>query len=427
MSAEQGAAKRACLREDVPWHNVIVSNFGDMRPEEALVDELTTFLVNQGRSVTNYVVVPDFGTEPFFLANIRYGYDEDVYNKDKTKVLYTKGTLKKQYVKEMIPNTKYVRGIRSEVMFLFCHGGLRNAAMRSPIPGWLAFQEPHSVTVGGQVPIGNTPDSARIWSCKEYTAWDDALHEEVTYTRRPGGVTLSDVVHRCDLVFLFSCCTGPILEEYGAEVDGRQKPDLVAFSRSVPIHDISVNIFIALLVSAMEQRQPTGRRLYYDDIVRMLVCQVMLWVQEHGQSGNAAEHGKHEDVFWKWLSETGLILPGQNGGTEDEFRIKGGLHTYALVHDKDLEKHDKAIVLEELQSLTLMLWNDGDGEVPRGYAHITSERPRADLESGRDYTVDWRTYGRSAPPTREASPAHTQPAHDMSLGTLLCQLQGLAC
>lgn len=386
MSAQQAVAKRPCLREDVPWHTTIISNFGDMRPEEAISDALTTFLLGKGKSLTNYIVLPDFGPEPFFLSNYSYLWDEDVLDSQQ-KIKYSKGTLEKQYVKEMIPSTAHLRNISSEVMFIFCHGALRNAEHSPPLPGFVGFLEPHSVSVDGRVRVGNTPESARIWSCLSYTAWDDALQREVTYQRRPYGTTLSEVVFKSDLVILLSCNTGPIMEEYSSERDGRKKPDFVVFLRSVPAHDISFNTFLALVITALESRVDFGKGRYWDDVVRAVVCQIMLWVKEHGVD---------EHTFWTWLCTTGIILPGHSPADENAFRIKGCIFTYGLTFDEGLQKHDKLILLEELKSLTLMIWHDGQQAEARGYDKIDQERPTADLVGWRDNTLDLRTYKRFA-------------------------------
>ena len=242
MSAQQAVAKRPRVRENVPWHTVVISNFGDKRPEETIPDALTTFLLGKGKSLTNYIVLPDFGPGPFFLANYRWLFAEDVLDSQQ-KIKYSKGTLNKRYVKEIIPSTAHLRDIASEVMFILSHGSERNAYMRPPQPGYLSFIERNSVSVDGQVRVGNTPESARIWSCSSYTAWDDAFREKVTYQKPPGGVTLSQVVGQSDLVFMLSCGTGPIMEEYSSEDDGSRKPDFVVFLRSVPSHDISFNTF----------------------------------------------------------------------------------------------------------------------------------------------------------------------------------------
>jgi hypothetical protein len=85
-------------------------------------------------------------------------------------------------------------------------------------------------------------------------------------------------------------------------------------------------------------------------------------------------------------------------------------------------------LLEEFQSLTLMIWHDGDGDVSRGYVNIDSKRPKADLEGLRDGILKMRTYSRPAPPrTRKSSAVSTQPAQPtpMSLNILLHQLEDL--
>jgi hypothetical protein len=347
MSAQQAAAKRPCLREDVPRHTVVISNFGDMRPEEATPDALTTFLLGKGKSLTSCVVVPDFGPEPFFLVNYRYLWEEDVLDGQQT-IQFRKGSLKKQYVKEMIPSTSYLRDISCEVMFMLGHGSPRNAEMRPAQPGYLCFNDLHSVFVNGEVKVVKSPPSTRIWSCSSYTRWNDQLQREVTYQKPPDGVTLSDVVYKSWLVFILSCHTGPILEEYSAENDGKPKPDFVGFMRSVPAHDISVNIFIALLITALEVRVPPVKVMYWDETVRTLVCQVMLWVKEHGTD---------EHTFWNWLRTNGITLPGHDPRDENGFRIKGCIFTYSAVFDAKLQKYDKLILLEELKSLTLMIWS----------------------------------------------------------------------
>jgi hypothetical protein len=381
MSAQQEVAKRPCLREDVPRHTVVISNFGDIRPEEAIPDMLTTFFLGNGRSLTSYVVLSDFGPEPYFLANYRYLYDEDVFDSQK-KIKHSKGDLDKQYVKEMIPSTTHLRGISSEVMFMLSHGSLRNARIGIPQPSYVSFIEPHSVSVHG-VTVGKSPESSRIWSCSSYTAWDDALHRQVTYEKRQGGVTLSEVVCKSDLVFMLSCNTGPIMEEYSSEDDGRRKPDFVVFLRSVPSHDISFNTFLALLINALELRVDDGRKLSWAELARTLVCQVMLWVKEHGADA---------DTFWNWLRTNGIILPGRNPADENGFRIKGCIQTYTLTFDATLEKHDKVILLEELKSLTLMIWHNGQQAEARGYDKIDHRRITAHLVGWRDGTLDLMTY-----------------------------------
>jgi hypothetical protein len=52
---------------------VILSNMGDTRPEEMVPDAVTTFCLNHGGRVVNYVCVPYCSDEPIFLANYEDG------------------------------------------------------------------------------------------------------------------------------------------------------------------------------------------------------------------------------------------------------------------------------------------------------------------------------------------------------------------
>jgi hypothetical protein len=88
-----------------------------------------------------------------------------------------------------------------------------------------------------------------------------------------------------------------------------------------------------------------------------------------------------------------------------------------LIFDKELKKHDKAVVLEELKSVTLMIWHDGSSGVPRGYDHITSERPKEDLEGWSASTLHLKEYKLARTTTLAAGSA--------SMRALLEQLRGL--
>jgi len=362
--------------------------------------------------VTNYVVVPDFGPEPFFLANYRYLYDKDVLDSQQN-VLHRAGTLQKQYVKKMIPSTTHWSEIDNEVMVILTHGAARNAKMRTPQPGFLSFHDPFSVSVNGQVIIGNLPQSSRIWSCSSYTAQDNETNRDVTYQKGQGGVTLSEVVCKSYLVLLLSCHTGSIMDEYSSEDDGRKKPDFVVFFRSAPTHDISFNTFLALLMTTFERRVPcsnvpAGKILYWDDVVRMLVCQVMV-----------QEHGVDEHKFWDFLQVNQIITSGQDVTNAEAFRIRGCIYSYVLTIDAESKKHDKLILLEELKSLTLMIWHNGQKGVARGYDNIDQTRPSADLQGWINGALDLREYNRT---THASTPASNT---SMNLAVLLRQLEGL--
>jgi len=399
----------------IPWHNVILSNFGDKMPDEAVPDTLTAFLLGKAKSVSSYIVVPDFGPKPVFLAKHRYLYEEDVYREDER--IYAKGDIKKQYVKMIVPRTADLCfvGNEVEVMFILSHGATRTALSRPPQPSYLSFHEPFSVSADGKVIVGNSPETSRIWSCKKYNA-------EFVYQKPEQGVTLSQVVCGADLVVLLSCDTGRFMEEYSAENADEENPDFIAFLRWGATCDTSFFIFLALMYTALDSKvAPTGvtaagKIIYWDDTVRMTVCQVILWVRDKGQSA---------DAFWNFLCANKIVEMIESD-THERFRIRGRLDTYGLGVDAETQQPDKVVVLEELRSLTLMIWHNGGGG--RGhYDNIDYRRQAADLEGWRDGTLDWRDYesDESAPasPVRVGGPA----AQDAHVGALLRQLDGLAC
>jgi hypothetical protein len=279
------------------------------------------------------------------------------------------------------------------------------------------------VSADGNVIVGNSPETSRIWSCASYVA-EDAAGKCIVYRKPAQGATLSQVVRGADLVVLLSCDTGMIMDEFSAEDTDEKKPDFIAFLRWGPSCDISFNIFLALLYTAFERRvspkgkTKAGKTIYWDDSVRMTVCQVMLWVRDEGRDA---------DAFWTFLCANNIVVMSEVKDETDRYRIRGCLHTYALGMDAETKQDDKALVLEELRSLTLMIWHNGDGGVPGHYDNIDHRRLSADLEGWRDGTLDLRDYQseQSAPasPVRVGGPA----AQDAHVGALLRQLGGLAC
>ena len=321
-SAEDAAACDERL-ERPSHYTVIVSNAGDTRPEECVPDAVSNFLLNQGTSVTNYVVVPEVGAEPLFLANFREVYDKTADGTEHRD----KGKLKKRYVKKMTPSTAFLKDIACDVMILFCHG--------SACPGrphYVCFTEEHGVSLDGHV-REHTPPATTIWACSSYQNQKKPDH----------GVTLSEVVRASKLVLLLSCCAKPIVQQYASEAVN--KSDFVVFSMDSVIQDISHNIFLALLMNAMEGCPDDMRYGPWDEFVKRNVCQVLLWIK--GNSGSV-------EAFWTFLQDADIITTGQNRAVEieDEFRVKGCINTYKayVVSVDGVQVNEKQIFLNDLLS-----------------------------------------------------------------------------
>ena len=83
----------------------------------------------------------------------------------------------------------------------------------------------------------------------------------------------------------------------------------------------------------------------------------MQWVFVYGTEADA-------DTFWTFLEDMECIeMRGANG---ERFRIKGCINNYSLEMDPELnddgskKPNNKQIVLQELQSVTLLLWDGGE-------------------------------------------------------------------
>jgi hypothetical protein len=138
MSGGVQSAGSKCKAEDVDetletpsWHTVVVSNLGDRRPEESVPNALVNFCLNQGRSTTSYVLVPDFGPAPIFLANFREEFDKTTDEHGIETDHARKGQLRQRYVKKMIPNTAHLHDINCQFMVLFCHVYVYNPAVNA--------------------------------------------------------------------------------------------------------------------------------------------------------------------------------------------------------------------------------------------------------------------------------------------------------
>jgi hypothetical protein len=342
--------------------------------------------------------MPEPGAEPKFLANFRDLYDEDDGRGHKT------GELDKRYVKKMIASTAFLKGIACDVMILFCHG------TDSPgRPHYMCFHEDNGVSVDGKT-RGYTPPATTIWACSSF-------HNGTVDCKKPeGGVTLSEVVRGSKLVMMLSCFAEPIMQEYAREAG--EKADFVVFLMPSTIHDISHNIFLALLMTAVEDYPDRLRRCYWDEMIRRNVCQVLLWIKEHSTD---------VDTFWTFLQDADIILRGHNrtASMEDEFRVKGCINTFraGVVTVDGVEVNEKQLFFKDLLSLTLMIWNDGYGAKMRGYSRINYLDDKEDLEKWMEGNMPFKKPQRSQLVSKAAA---AEPICTASVAMLLAQLKGLA-
>ncbi len=316
MSAEPESKRQKTEPRD---NIVVVSNMGDKRPEEIVPDTVATFCLNHGFSVTSYVCVPGC-VRPMFLAN------------------YTDDT-EKRYVKKMVPSTTFLVGISCDVMFLLCHGIGRSELRKQT--DHMRLHEEHGVGVSSGDKYDVAPNGTKIWSCSEYKDGDK------TYTKPEDAVTLSDVVHDSGLVFLLCCHGADIVEEYMQEKDGRSKPALVVFYQEDAIHDISINVFLALLMTSLDTNREHIEP--WDAFIRRHIGQIFLWVNTHGR---AAWRQSAANRFWEFLLQQKCVekVPSDK---DSMYRIKGCINAYSLA-DGDME-----LLLSELQSVHLLLWESG--------------------------------------------------------------------
>jgi hypothetical protein len=393
-----GGAKRA--RDDavfdeklevVPSHTVIVSHFGDLRPDEVVADAVTTCFLNLNKSVTSYVVVPTCGAEALCLANFH----------DKFFSEHKKGQVKKRYMKKIIPDTAYLKNTQCQVMILFCHGTPRS--QKGSQPHYISFREEDSVSVDGHELGRSTPEEAKIWSCSEHTIG------EKMYEKTRDGVTLSEVVGQSRLVILLACCNVPIIQEFSAE-EGT-KPDFVVLAEYIT-HDTSNNVLTGLLCLSLEKSADQLKQATWHDAVRLNVCQVLLWILNH----------ENAEDFWTFLQTNDVIRKGHVPDSNTHYRIRGHAHSYKATGN------DKETVWREMNTLTLKIWHDGVDAVSRGYyVDINKEAGIVDLHKLIDGEVEFADYNNFARTATlpYASVERPTPSGG-SLDALMLQLQALA-
>lgn len=373
-------------RDDV----VIISNMGDIRPSEMLPDDMTALCLQSGASVSSYVCVPYFGFEPIFLANFV-------------------GSRGKRYVKKMINGTAYLNNLASDVVILFCHGRARGVQTENDkeirVPSFLCFNEPHSVDIRGNHRDG-PPHASIVWACSEFR---DGPH---TFSKPEVGVTLSQVVRGSKLVMLLCCFGRNVITEYSSE-SSDDRPDFVVFVKESVIWNISVQVFITLLMTTISGYFASGQPGNWDELVKKSVCQVLLWVQDHGSDRETNEGLlKGEHIFWEFLLSQRYITTVQ--GRTETYQIKGCSVSYSINRAQKFE------ILDDLRAVNLMLWDGGSrtttrSRSDRGYGCYDL----IDYNSGREKLEAWIQGTTALPNSRQGLKPH------QGLELLLLQLQGL--
>lgn len=360
---------------------VIVSNMGDMRPEETVPDSLAQFCVDWGQSVKELILVPSLsGTK--FLANYQY----NKIDADGNVTCYGR-----RYVKQLIPNTLSLAvsgtGIECDVMFLLCHGNARSIAARTP--AYISFLEENSVDVNGNR-NSHSSHADRVYACRSYT---ESGEKQQTFTKPANSVHLSQVVSNAKLVVMLCCHSDDVLREYAIESEG-STTDFVFFNTTI-VDETTVNIFIALLIESILRCK--NRRGPWNELVKRNVCQVMLWVKQNGAGIDGAAQ------FWNFLRTnqivylTGFFYDGNN----EAFQIKGSLSRHEKLPSEPLD------VLEQLQTLNLR----GPSCTTASHASVT-------------YALDEHELTQLIAGTASTQPA-AGPAPSLSLDALLLQLQGM--
>jgi len=372
----EAAQKKARVRRDGV---VIMSTLGDMRPDEIVMDTLANCCLNYRMTVRNYVVMSDFANRPMFLANKEYAADATG-----KKAAY-------RYVKQMIPKTSCFKDIECDVMIIHAHGGARrvNVENNTKRPYYLTFHEAQHVSaVSGERKVYSST-SAAIYSCSSYY---DGVNQ---YTIPDGASTLSGVLGESRLVLLLCCCGRNIIEEYSSETRDGDKPDLVAFLMDSPICDVSIYIFLAMLISALEERKMTPSP--WDEFFKRSVCHVLYWIKKWGVTGGE---------FWQFLENQKFISVRED---RYSYRIKGFINNFRLA------KGDEDRVLRELQSVTLLQWTRGAGGTLGSYDWDVAPARTEDELAGLVYTA----------PFRKASAPAGMHGNASQLDVMLLELKGL--
>jgi hypothetical protein len=367
MTTEAGVGR-------TPGHVAVVSHMGEMRPDnEMLADMVSMFCVDKGMSVTSYVCVDGVSPELAFLAS---------HAPSQTK----------HYMKQMVASTERLTRISADVLFLLSHGFRRQSKERTP--SRLDFYGGMNVSVlGSRI---EREEALEIWSCSSFTSYTDQK-EPVTYEKPEHGVTLSQVVDWTKLVMLLCCRGREILQEYEYEKKSEDRPDFVLFDSKEQIYDISINVFLALLIYYIDA--DASKDVATHALVKRNVCRVIALVQYYTEQDNAVAR------FWQCLQDTRCVSV-----TENKFQIRWCIANF------DLTDEEPKDVMRDLQSLALVMWHGGVDGGPGHIARLHCRSPRATL-------LDYIDPGRARPSQAGARASALRAGDEVEL--LLLQLKGL--
>ena len=211
------------------------------------------------------------------------------------------------------------------------------------------------------------------------------------------------------LLLLLACCSAPILREYSSEAGA--KTDFVVLSSEDITHDVSNHVLLGLLATSLEDDRDSMLGGWHD-VMRRHVCQVLLWVKQHGDTA---------DEWWAFLQQRDVIRAGHVRGSDAFYRVRVHAHSYLR------EADDKDTVWRELKALTLKIWHDRDDAFERGYVDIHAGEAEADLTALKYGRLPFEKYhNTTAAATLQCEAAAASIAPPAGLGALLVQLRALA-
>ncbi len=138
-----------------------------------------------------------------------------------------------------------------------------------------------------------------------------------------------------------------------------------------------MNVFLALLITAIERSASNVAAGPWDELVQRNVCQVFLWVKRFGDDGS--------DAFWNFLQAFDCISIVKGGS----FRIKGCIHAYTK------REYHPLCILQDLRSVQLWKWCKGSDAAQGYFEFISYETEEAKLIKFRTAPVP-RGSGRAA-------------------------------